>query len=151
MDEQNAHILDDELKANNVNIIPTPDLEKIKPPIGEGKFGLVFKGNYKGNPVAIKKMIFEQLDKDVIAEVIGEIKNLQVAVLESTHVPKFYGVWRGKKGNHYNLIFEFIEGRPLREMMDILTFDEKVLILYQTCEIVNVLHKRKLYHRDIKP
>jgi len=35
--------------------------------------------------------------------------------------------------------------------MQNLTTEQKILILYQTCDIVNVLHKRKLYHRDIKP
>jgi len=96
-------------------------------------------------------MIFESLEPETVNEIIVEIKNLQVAVIESNHVPKFFGVWKGKAGKHYHLIFEFIEGLPLRDIMGSLTLEEKLSILYQTCDIINVLHKRKLYHRDIKP
>jgi serine/threonine protein kinase len=142
--------LDDDLQKNNVAIIGQNEIEKIKPEIGSGKFGKVYKGKYKGIDVAIKKMVIENLDQEANrAEVISEIKNLQVAVSE--HVPKFYGVWKGLNGKHYNLVFEFIEGKSLRDILKTLTFDEKISILYQTAEIANFLHNRKMFHRDIKP
>jgi len=144
--------LEAELAKNNVTVIGADEIEKFKPMIGQGKFGKVFKGKYKGNiNIAIKKMVFEQLDAEGVNEIINEIKNLLIAASESTHVPTFYGIWKGKKQIHYHLIFEFIEGAPLREVMTGLSYEDKVFVLYQTCEIVNLLHKKKLFHRDIKP
>jgi len=154
MDETTSktlELLNKELIANNVLVINPDEIDKVKPHIGEGKFGKVFKGTFKGTPVAIKKMMFETLDEATVNEVIGEIKNLLVASAESIHVPCFYGVWKGLKNKHYHLVFEYIEGSNLRDVMAVLSFEEKLSVLFQTCEIVNILHKRKLYHRDIKP
>jgi len=146
-------LLDKELTANNVKVIGSNEIEKIKPAVGEGKFGKVYKGKYKDTDVAIKKMMFETLDENSVKEVIGEIKNLLVAATESIHVPAFYGVWQNgkKEAKHYHLVFEFIEGQQLRVVMTSLSFEDKLWVLYQTCEIINLLHKKKLIHRDIKP
>jgi len=146
-----AKSLEDELKKNNVTLIPAEEIEKFKPEIGEGKFGKVFKGKYKGLNVAIKKMMFDNLNQENLNELIVEIKNLLVAAQESNHVPTFHGVWKGKNGKHYHLIFEFIEGLPLRNVMKDLSYEDKIWVMYQICEIVNLLHKKKLYHRDLKP
>jgi len=94
-------------------------------------------------------MIFEQIDEESVQEIITEIKNLQYAVCPE--VPKFYGIWKGAKGVHYHLIFEYVEGKTLRDILEKLTFDEKIKILYQTSEVVCFLHNKKLFHRDIKP
>jgi len=92
--------LDDELVKNKVGIIPKDDIVKLAV-LGEGKFGKVYSGKYKDMDIAIKKMIFDNLDNETIDEIINEIKNLQVA--EITHVPKFFGVWKGVKEKHYHL------------------------------------------------
>jgi len=150
MDSQIINLLDEELNKLNVLIIPQHDIQRITPEVGEGKFGKVYKGIYNGHTVAIKKMIIQDLDmEEVKTEVINEIKNLQYALCD--HVPKFFGVWKGNKGNHYNLIFEFVEGMNLRNLLPSLSLDDKIFILHQTAEIVNFLHKKKLFHRDIKP
>jgi serine/threonine protein kinase len=140
--------LDDELVKNKVGIIPKDDIVKLAV-LGEGKFGKVYSGKYKDMDIAIKKMIFDNLDNETIDEIINEIKNLQVA--EITHVPKFFGVWKGVKEKHYHLIFELINGKTLREVMEFLTLDDKLSIIYQIADISSTLHKKKLLHRDIKP
>jgi len=141
--------LDAEILRQNITVLGKDEVVKIKPFIGEGKFGKVYKGVCKGDNIALKKMIFDSIDEDTLDEIITEIKNLQYAVCPE--VPKFYGVWKGKKQIHYHLVFEFIEGKTLREVIHILTFEEKIKIIYQTAEVMGFLHKRKLYHRDIKP
>ena len=142
---------DDDLKKNNVMLIGQSEIQKIKPFIGEGKFGKVYKGIYNNTTVAIKKMVFEEKidSSENRDEIISEIKNLGAAVCEN--VPKFYGIWRGLNGKNYHLIFEFIIGEPLSNLVKSLTYDEKIYIIYQIAEIVNFLHLKKLFHRDIKP
>ena len=139
---------DEDLKINNVNLLGQNEIKKIQPFIGEGKFGKVYNGVYNNTFEAIKKMVFEECNENR-DEIISEIKNLQAAICEK--VPKFYGVWRGETGKNYHLIFEFIVGEPLSNLIKNLTLEEKIYILYKTAEVVRFLHHKKLYHRDIKP
>jgi len=95
-------------------------------------------------------MMFDAIDRATIDEIITEIKNLNFA--ECDHVPKFYGIWKGgQKKKHFALVFEFIEGNPLRNIMDALNFEEKLSVLIQIAEVMSFIHKKKLLHRDLKP
>lgn len=81
-----------------------------KPKIGKGKFGKVNKATYGNRVVALKKMIFSELEENKKA-IIKEIFNLRFA--ECEQIPKFYGLWKGKKGKRYHLVFDFLEGNTL--------------------------------------
>jgi serine/threonine protein kinase len=145
-------IFNEEFKKNNIPIIPENDIIRVKPFLGEGKFGKVYSGNYHEKKVAIKKMMFDTLDLNAITEVITEIKNLNFA--DCVQVPKFFGIWKGgSKKKHFALVFEFIEGCPLRILItqNKLNNDEKISILIQVGEVMSFIHKKKLLHRDIKP
>jgi len=121
------------------NIIPEEDIEKIKPAIGEGGFGKVYKGKYKDLLVAIKKIKLEDDgDKDVYSEIFQEIKVICKA--ENPDIPKFYGLWKKKK--HYNLIFEFIDGQNLKDIYDQKEKKEKLSIIYEICTILEKFHEK---------
>ena len=55
-------------------------------------------------------MIFSELEENKKA-IIKEIFNLRFA--ECEQIPKFYGLWKGKKGKRYHLVFDFLEGNTL--------------------------------------
>jgi len=77
---------------------------------------------------------------------------LQVA--QCKEVPKFYGLWHGKKKKYYSLVFEFVDGVTLREKLKTCTdmpLKEKTMIIYQITEVLSFLHDKKRHHRDIKP
>lgn len=135
------------LAMNQVTIIQPGDIEIIKPAIGQGGFGKVYKGSYQGNDVAIKKLKISWEDSGVIQEISNEIGIIKIA--EHERLPKFYGIWKNK--NHFHLIFEFIHGPTLKEVYKSMSKTEKLNVILQLAEILAIMHKKKLIHRDIKP
>jgi serine/threonine-protein kinase len=51
------------------------------------------------------------------------------------------------------LVMEFVDGRPLRELMreGVLRYHRAVNFLCQMCEAIEVAHQHKIIHRDLKP
>jgi serine/threonine protein kinase len=142
--------LDDELNEDKVEIIPKDDITIFKPFIGRGKFGKVYKGEFKGVTIAIKKMMFEEEDVyENKKDISKEIKNIKLASCKE--VPEFYGVWKGKKGKYYHLVFEFIDGVTLRSCIKELCIKTKLKIVFQICQVMSTFHKQKFFHRDLKP
>lgn len=134
----------------NVSLIPSDQIQKFKPHIGEGGFGKVYKGTLSNTIVAIKKIKLEEdgrEKKDVYSEIFNEIKVIHKA--DHPNIPKFFGVW--KKGRYYHLVFEFIEGISWKFCYDNMDRKTKLEILRDLCQIIQDLHTKKLIHRDIKP
>lgn len=152
MEKLQAEGLEKTLKEEGVEILNPADVVKIKPHIGEGGFGKVYRGKYKEFDVAIKKLKLE-LDTgdrevaDVFKEILNEIKVVSIA--NSSDVPQFFGVWKNK--DFYHLVFEFINGSNLRDIYTQLDYESKLSITRDICGILDQFHKKKLIHRDIKP
>lgn len=122
--------------------------------IGEGTYGVVYKGRHKltGQVVAMKKIRLESEDEGIPSTAIREIsllKELQhpniVRLLQ--HVmeePRLY------------LIFEFLS-MDLKKYMDNLKQGEQLppdtvrSYLYQILQAILFCHKRRVFHRDLKP
>lgn len=122
--------------------------------IGEGTYGVVYKGRNKltGQIVAMKKIRLESEDEGIPSTAIREIsllKELQhpniVRLLQ--HVmeePRLY------------LIFEFLS-MDLKKHMDQLKSGECLppetvrSYLYQITQAILFCHKRRVFHRDLKP
>ena len=150
MDSNHFKVLNDEFESHmkkfNITIIPEKDIEKKKPHIGEGSFGKVYKGIYKGKEIAIKKL---KLDQDANAfDIINEINSVRLC--DHNKIPKFYGVWKNSK-NYFNLIFEFVNGETVDKCLNKLKEEEKFKIILEVCEVLMDIHKLKLIHRDLKP
>jgi serine/threonine protein kinase len=135
----------------NVKLIDKNEITKVKPEIGKGGFGKVYKGEYQSNDVAIKKLtnLKNSNEKEIIealTDIINEIKVMEVC--KNDRFPKFYGVVFRKS---ICLIFELIKGDTLTRVYKTLSKREKISAVHQLCEILESLHAKKVMHRDIKP
>ncbi|ELP84083.1 protein kinase domain containing protein, partial [Entamoeba invadens IP1] len=125
----------------------------IQKKLGEGSFGIVFKGTYRGNDVAIKKM--KAMDVDQVHK-LDEFEK-EVAMLEKfkcEYIVHFYGAC-------------FIPGRvcmvtefaPFGSLQDVISKKsnkeleqyEKVKIMIDAARGILYLHSNGILHRDIKP
>jgi non-specific serine/threonine protein kinase len=146
---------DKDLEANGVVIILDEQITKIKPHVGEGGFGKVYKGTYvEGNTshsVAIKKIKLEEDEPELKKKVYDDIMNEIKVIIKANHpsIPKFYGIY--KKKGFYHLIFEFIEGKSLKNAYADMDKQTKLQVLRDSLVILKDFHTKKLIHRDIKP
>jgi len=136
-------------KENKIPIIQYEELKKNKPAFAEGGFGKVFSGYYNNTKIALKQMKFDKFEDELINEILNEIKTLSIANEMTDQVPKFYGLWKGRKS--VGLVLEFIEGKPLSKLSSSLTRKEKINIIVQLCQILKAIHSKNMIHRDLKP
>jgi len=122
--------------------------------IGEGTYGIVYKGQDKktGQFVAMKKIRLESEDEGVPSTAIREISMLRE--LEHANIVKLEDVIMQE--NRLYLIFEFLP-MDLKRYLD--TLDGPVNLgtqliksfLYQICQGMCYCHQRRVLHRDLKP
>ena len=73
-------------------LIPENEIIKDKQIIGEGSFGKVYKGHYKDNVIAIKKIKLTEKVPETYSNLVNEIKVIQKA--DTPEIPKFYGLMK---------------------------------------------------------
>lgn len=122
--------------------------------IGEGTYGVVFKGKNKktGQLVAIKKIRMESDDEGIPSTALREISLLRE--LEHPNVVGLLEVLMEE--NRLYLIFEFLS-MDLKKYLDSFDADkfmdpkEVKSYLFQILEAILFCHKRRVLHRDLKP
>ncbi len=137
---------EEEILKIGSKIIPESEITR-EYVIGEGAFGKVYKGKYLENSVAIKKIKLKEKTQEIFDSLLNEIKVIKKA--DNNNIPKFFGIMKRK--NHYNLIFEFISGKTLKDLYSNMNDKEKISVLYDLSEILEQFHSKQLIHRDIKP
>jgi len=139
--------LKNNLVDNGVSILEEGEVEKLRPHIGEGGFGKVYKGNYGNQVVAIKKILLSTSSEDAAKDIINEIA--VVMKIKHERIPKFFGLWESKK--RFHLIFEFIDGPNLKKVY--MDFPEKTRLMFMSdvCDVLSTMHAQKIIHRDVKP
>jgi cyclin-dependent kinase 1 len=122
--------------------------------IGEGTYGVVYKGKNKktGQLVAMKKIRLEAEDEGVPSTAIREISLLKE--LRHPNIVSLEDVMMEE--NRLYLIFEFLS-MDLKKYLDKIepsTYMDPKLVksyLYQINEAILFCHQRRVLHRDMKP
>ncbi|ELP91763.1 protein serine/threonine kinase, putative [Entamoeba invadens IP1] len=118
--------------------------------IGEGTFGVVYKGKYRGNTVAIKKM--KEFNENNIEEFTKEVAMLDK--FRSEYITHFYGaVFIEKK---QCMVTEFASYGSLKDVLKHKTskdIDMKLRVKFclDAAKGILYLHENDILHRDIKP
>jgi cyclin-dependent kinase 1 len=122
--------------------------------IGEGTYGVVFKGKHKktGQAVAIKKIRTESEDEGVPSTAVREVSLLK----ELVH-PNIVSLLEiSIEENRLYLIFEFLT-MDLKKFLDsmesgkLLDPQRVKSYLYQILQAILFCHRRRVLHRDLKP
>ncbi|ELP87586.1 serine/threonine protein kinase HT1, putative [Entamoeba invadens IP1] len=120
--------------------------------IGEGGFGVVYKGTYRGNVVAIKKMRDYKDSTELLLEFENEIYMLDK--FRSEYIVHFYGAVFIP--NKICMVTEFAQYGSLKDLMNhkkTNEIDEKIKLkmILDAAKGILYLHENGILHRDIKP
>lgn len=142
---------------------------QIKETLGEGGFGITYKGIYLKNNVivAIKELWPEKsarVDNNVIwsFNIFPQEKQLQIRKFKleadnqkkciHPNIPKIYDCF--EENNTIYIVMEFIEGKSLLKIIEnegILSESRVKKYFIQVAEALKVIHQNNFLHRDIKP
>ncbi|ELP95302.1 tyrosine protein kinase FRK, putative [Entamoeba invadens IP1] len=127
---------------------------KTEKKLGEGSFGIVYKGTYRGNVVAVKKMKHVENSNDEIGmiEFTKEVEMLDK--FRSEYIVHFYGAVFIQ--NKICMVTEFAQYGSLQDLIKHKTNDEvdmkmRVKIMRDASKGISYLHENGILHRDIKP
>ena len=114
--------------------------------LGEGSFGAVYRGIYKDQEVAIKK-INVLMDDKATDDFMKEVEIL--SSLSHPHVIKYMGMVQG--GDASYIVMELAANGSLDKYMTThhLTVYEKIKICLQIAQALEYLHSKGIVHRDI--
>ena len=124
------------------------DLQPQMPAIGEGAFGMVFRGCYRGRDIAIKKMKARNMTEEQEKEFTHEVSML--TQLRHQCVVEFIGAVYTQ--GEISIVTEFAEHGSLSKIWgkEKLTYDVKVKIIDDLAVALAFLHQNQIIHRDVK-
>ncbi|EKE41584.1 tyrosine kinase, putative [Entamoeba nuttalli P19] len=129
-----------------------PDELIQKKKIGEGSFGVVYKGEFKGNSVAIKRMKPKVNDSNSEIEFRKEVEML--AKFRCNYIIHFYGAVIIQDNKcmvteyaKYGSVQKMIESKPSNSLSKSI----KIKMLLDIARGIEYLHNNGILHRDIKP
>ncbi|ELP92758.1 serine-threonine protein kinase, putative [Entamoeba invadens IP1] len=124
------------------------DLAPQLPAIGEGAFGMVFRGTYRGRDVAIKKMKSRNMTQEQEKEFNHEVSML--TQLRHQCVVEFIGAVYTE--GEISIVTEFAEFGSLSKMWNnhSASYSLKVKILDDLAVALQFLHQNQILHRDVK-
>jgi ankyrin repeat protein/serine/threonine protein kinase len=116
--------------------------------IGEGGFGVVYKGVYRHSNVAVKQLLMENISQEAADEFASEA--VVMAKLRYENIVQFYGYCVSPQ---YCIVMEYM---PHGSLFNVLRSDkpldwpERFRIAVDIAKGVSVLHYENILHRDIK-
>ena len=125
----------------------------IRDPIGEGSFGIVYRGKYFGEMVAVKTLrIGQALDKAAIRRFRQEMRLM--APLKHPHLCEMYGASWKEGADKMCIVLQYAGRGSLSSNWTGVPFKGKLLpLLEQAASCLVYLHSLNpaIVHRDIKP
>jgi serine/threonine-protein kinase len=120
--------------------------------VGGGGMGAVFRSIDKrlGRTVAVKILSRDHTDEETIKRFRNEAQS--AARLDHPNIARVYFVGEAEGWNY--IVFEFIEGTNLRDIVDArgpLPLEEALDYTLQVAEALDHASQRDVVHRDIKP
>ena len=118
-------------------------------PIGEGSFGVVYRGEWRGTPVAIKQLKVQFLKKQELDEFHREVSIMER--LRSPYVVNMVGAVLTE--NHLAIVTEFMSHGSVKHAFGKKKFKTpavKFRVALDAAHGLDFLHKNNIIHRDVK-
>lgn len=120
--------------------------------IGQGGIAEIFRGKQESlnRDVAIKILSTNLLSD---ADIVRRFEREAVVIGQLSHPNIVHVIDRGKAGNRYYFVMEYVDGTSLREVIDSpkIALETKLDMIVQVCKALDYAHKNGVIHRDIKP
>jgi serine/threonine-protein kinase len=120
--------------------------------IGQGGIAEIFRGRQESlaRDVAIK-ILSPNLLSD--ADIVRRFERESMVIAQLNHPNIVHVIDRGKAGNRYYFVMEYVDGASLREVIDSsrIPLETKLDMIVQVCKALDYAHKNGVIHRDIKP
>eukprot|EP01100_Stratorugosa_tubuloviscum_P008023 TRINITY_DN332_c0_g2_i3.p1 TRINITY_DN332_c0_g2~~TRINITY_DN332_c0_g2_i3.p1 ORF type:complete len:339 (+),score=159.46 TRINITY_DN332_c0_g2_i3:115-1131(+) len=119
--------------------------------IGVGSFGRVYRGEWQGKIVAVKKLPLGS-DKQAVIDFMKEIKFLQM--LDNPYIVHFYGAITER--SNLSIITEYMKLGSLHTILHKQEYTHKLnwkllcSLANDSCKGMEYLHSKKIIHRDLK-
>ncbi|ELP85704.1 protein serine/threonine kinase, putative [Entamoeba invadens IP1] len=141
-----------EITTENSTKLDYDELKEDKK-LGEGSFGIVYKGSYRKNVVAIKKLKNSTFDEKAFEEFEKEVSMLDK--FRCDYIVRFYGAVFIP--NQICMVTEFAQYGSLQDLIkhrkneQIPPMKIRVKMMIDGARGINYLHENGILHRDIKP
>lgn len=141
------------LRSEMSTILDPDELALENPPMGEGSFGIVFRGSYRGIDVAVKLMKDQPQPGSSKAKKLMDAFNMEVHNAERLRHPAIVSfVGAIYFDNMMSLVTEFCPYGSLESALGkyAFTWAYRLKALLDIANAMNFLHKSGYMHRDLK-
>lgn len=139
-----------EIESQLTTKLDSDELTLYSPPVGEGSFGTIYRGDYRGTDVAVKVLKYQNA---ITPDMINDFKS-EIGIMEKLRHPciiNFIGAVHtpGK----FAIVTEFCPFGNLNGAIKkpTFTYAHKLKALLDTAKGMNFLHRSNIMHRDLKP
>jgi len=120
--------------------------------IGQGGIAEIYRARQASlnRDVAIK-ILFSKLSSD--PELVRRFQRESMVIARLNHPNIVHVIDKGKAGNRYYFVMEYVDGTSLREVIEStrIPLKTKLEMVAQVCKALDYAHKNGVIHRDIKP